>query len=381
MRISIVGSRGIPAQYGGFEVFTEELSTRLVQKGHQVNVSCECKDGKQGSIYKGVNLHFAPCNEPKSYNFRKLYELFTDIYFMIKLARKSDVMYLLGMTAGFAVFVPKFINWRLKILINIDGVEWKREKFNILERVILHFNTLVAAFCCDTIVLDAQSMQKYILEQWAKKSVFIPYGTEIARPPIWDSSKLEILRDKNSLIQSVAENGYWLVVARLEPENNIHIIIDGFLKSNSAKPLIVVGNFTDPNYQTRIEKILERDKSNRVILTGGIYNNDTLLNMLRHHCYAYIHGHSVGGTNPSLLEIMSMRTIIVAHDNIFNHEVCKDGALFFKMAEDLAKLINKVNQNGKDFSDIRDIALQRVKNDYNWGNVANRYEQAFLRLA
>lgn len=380
MRISIVGSRGIPAQYGGFEVFTEELSTRLVQKGHQVNVSCEYKDDRHGSIYKGVNLHFAPCNEPRSYSFRKLYELVADIYFMIKLARKSDVMYLLGMTAGFAVFVPKLINWRLKIFINIDGVEWKREKFNILERAILHFNTLVAALCCDTIVLDAQSMQKYIFKRWVKKSVFIPYGTEIVCPPIWDNSKLETLRDKNPLIQSITENGYWLVVARLEPENNIHIIVDGFLRSNPVKPLIVVGNFTDPNYRARIEKILDRDKSNRIILTGGIYNNDGLLNMLRHHCYAYIHGHSVGGTNPSLLEIMSMRTIIVAHDNVFNREVCKDGAFFFRTAEDLATLINGVNQNGEDFSDIRDIALQRVKNNYNWGSVANRYERAFLRL-
>jgi len=378
MRISIVGSRGIPAQYGGFEVFTEELSKRLVQKGHQVNVSCEYKNDTHGSIYKGVNLCFAPYNEPRSYRFRKLYELFADIYFMIKLARKSDVMYLLGMTAGFAAFVPKLINWRLKIFINIDGVEWKREKFNILERTILHFNTLVAALCCDTIVLDAQSMQKYIFKQWVEKSVFIPYGTEIVCPPIWDNSKLEALRNKNPLMQNVSKTDYWLVVARLEPENNIHMIIDGFLRSNSAKPLIVVGNFTDPNYQARVEKILESGRSNHIILVGGIYNNGALLDMLRHHCFAYIHGHSVGGTNPSLLEIMSMQTIIVAHDNIFNREVCEKGALFFKTAEDLANLINKVNQNGEDFSDIRDIALQRVENDYNWGNVVNRYERAFL---
>jgi len=380
MRISIVGSRGIPAQYGGFEVFTEELSTRLVQKGHQVNVSCEYKNDTHGSTYKGVNLHFAPCNEPRSYSFRKLYELFADIYFMIKLARKSDVMYLLGMTAGFAAFVPKLINWRLKIFINIDGVEWKREKFNILERTILHFNTLIAAFCCDTIVLDAQSMQKYIPKNWVKKSVFIPYGTEIGCPPIWDNSKLEPLGNKNPLIRGIVENGYWLVVARLEPENHIHMIVDGLLKSDSAKRLVVVGNFTNPQYQAKIEKILEQDKSKRVILTGGIYNNDMLLNMLRNHCYAYIHGHSVGGTNPSLLEIMSMHTIVVAHDNDFNREVCKDGALFFKTVGDLANQINKVDQNDRGFSNLKDIALHRVEADYNWGSVVDRYEQVFLRL-
>jgi len=378
MRISIVGSRGIPARYGGFEFFTEELSTRMVQKGYEVNVSCEYKDDKIKSIYKGIFLHFTPCNEPTSYFLRKTYEVFSDIYFMIKLSRKSDVMYLLGMTAGAAVIIPKLLNKRLKILINIDGVEWKRQKFNIFEREILYINTLIAALNCDIIILDAQSMKNYIPERWADKSIFIPYGTEITSPVIWDDAQLETLGNKNPVIHGIVEKGYWLVVSRLEPENNIHMIIDGFLNSCSKKHLIVIGNFSNINYEKNINNLLELDESKRVIMIGGIYDNKILLNMLRHNCYAYIHGHSVGGTNPSLLEIMSMETIIVAHDNDFNREVCKDGALFFKNAEFLADIINEIEQNDRCFSNMVDIATRRVKNEYNWNNVVNQYERVFL---
>jgi rhamnosyltransferase len=377
MKIAIIGSRGIPAQYGGFEVFCEELSTRLVNNGHDVTVSCEKNETYSLNSYKGVNLEYFPLDMPKTYFIRKIFEMIYDVFFMIKLARSNEIIYLLGMTAGWAVIIPKLLNPDLKIFINIDGVEWKRDKFSFFEKIFLKYNTKLALLFSDKIILDAQSMERHLGTQWKSKEVFIPYGATSPDQVEWDPEKLTHLISNCPEIKTIRDNEYWLLVARLEPENNIHLILDGFLKSNSEKPLIVVGNYSSAEYKKKIDKIIDKNLNTKIIMLGGIYNDINSLNMLRQHCQGYVHGHSVGGTNPSLLEAMIMKNIIFAHDNEFNREVCDNHAIYFKDSDELSLKMNLVENNLSEYMELKTRVYSRVKEQYSWLNVVKEYENSF----
>ena len=380
MRVSIIGSRGIPAKYGGFEVFTEHLSTRLVEKGYSIIVSCEYPDGEKMDEYRGVSLYYFPFPPPKSYLLRKFYEIFNDIYFMAKLGKLCDVMYILGAGAGLFMFIPKLLNKKIKVLVNIDGLEWKRDKFTKLEKMLLKLNIWLATVFADVVVLDARRMGNYVKESCRWKTVFIPYGVEPPEEVGWDRSKLKVLSSRCSKITEVNQNDYWLVVARLEPENNIHTILEGFLKSNSKRPLVVVGDYTSERYRRRIGRILERDKEGRILMVGAIYNDRRLLDMLRQNCFAYIHGHSVGGTNPSLLEAMSMKNIIVAHDNEFNREVGGNTCLYFRTSDNLAEIMDMIEEDTSRFEKLKYLAYSRVRSSYSWEYVVGKYVNTLTNI-
>jgi len=378
MKISIIGSRGIPAKYGGFEVFTEGLSTRLVDRGYSITVTCE-NDAADGE-YGGVKLVYSPYKIPQSPLKRKIYEVFSDVYFIRKQSKTNDTIYLLGMTAGWATCLPKILNRDVKIMINVDGVEWKRTKFNAFERAFLWANTKLAEIFCDVIIIDSKCMQKHISRRWRNKAIFIPYAVSDPQRVNWDKAQLNAIASHPQELGEIAEREYWLVVARLEPENNIHTIIDGFLKSETNKKLIIIGNFSNPGYQAQIQDLLNQDIDRKVLMIGGIYNNTRLLNMLRQNCFAYLHGHTVGGTNPSLLDAMSMRVIIVAHDNEFNKEVCQNSALYFNDSVKLAETIDAVEQDPLKYSSLKDNAYRRVISDYSWEYIVNAYTNVFDRI-
>lgn len=378
MKISIIGSRGIPAEYGGFEVFTEGLSTRLVDRGFDITVTCE--SNAASDEYRGVKLVYSPYKIPQSPLKRKLYEVFSDVYFIQKQSKSSDIIYLLGMTAGWAICLPKMLNKDVKVMINIDGVEWKRTKFNIFERAFLWVNTKLAEIFCDVIIIDSKCMQKHVGRHWRNKAIFIPYAVSDPQRESWDKANLNSIASHSQKIGEITAGEYWLVVARLEPENNIYTIIDGFLKSKSDKKLIVIGNFSNPQYQEQILNLLSQDIDKRVLMVGGIYNNIHLLNMLRQNCFAYLHGHTVGGTNPSLLDAMSMKVIIIAHDNEFNKEVCQDYALYFNDSVKLAEIIDTVEQNSQKYSILKDNAYNRVVSNYSWEYIVNDYTNVFNQI-
>jgi rhamnosyltransferase len=378
MNISIIGSRGIPAKYGGFEVFTEGLSTRLVDHGYSITVTCE--SNAASDEYGGVKLVYSPYKIPQSPLKRKLYEVFSDIYFIREQSKTSDIIYLLGMTAGWATCLPKMLNRDVKIMINIDGMEWKRTKFNIFERAFLWVNTKLAEIFCDIIIIDSKCMLKHVSRCRRAKAIFIPYAVSDPQRVKWDKTLLNAIVSHPQELEEITEGEYWLVVARLEPENNIHIIIDGFLKSKTNRKLIIVGNFSSLGYQAQIQDLLNQDLDKKVLMIGGIYNNTQLLNMLRQNCFAYLHGHTVGGTNPSLLDAMSMRVIIVAHDNEFNKEVCQNSALYFNDSVKLAETIDAVEQDPLKYSSLKDNAYRRVISDYSWEYIVNAYTNVFGRV-
>lgn len=380
MHITIIGSRGIPAKYGGYEVFAEEISTRLVKKGINVTVCCEHNSGKMSS-YKSIKLENFLYSPPNNYALRKLYELLVDIYFVVKMSRSSDAMYILGTTAGCMLFLPKLLNWKLRTLVNIGGLEWRRDKWNRLEKSLLWFSTKLAIVFVDVVVVDSKAMEKYVGRFGRHKTVFIPYGAESFTKIAWDKNRLNVLASKCNKIENIEENNYWLEIARLEPDNNIHVVLEAYLKSQSEKPLVVVGDYTSTKYERVINIILEDDLEKKILMVGPIYENKILLDMLRGNCFAYIHAHSCGGTNPSLLEAMASRNIIIAHDNEFNREVCNGSAIYFKDSEDLKNKIESIENNTDDYHELKNGAYKRITDEYLWDKIALRYELLFNAIS
>lgn len=372
-KVAILGCRGIPNYYGGFEAFAENLSVELVKRNFRVLVSCEKLDDKiNPKEYKGVELFYFPFKPPESSFLRMIYEFLYDGYSLLWASRKSDYIYMLGYSAAVFFFIPKIFG--KKLLVNPGGMEWKRDKFNRLIKSLLKFSERVMTIWADTIIADSQTIKEYMDKKYGVDTVFIPYGIE--EPPVipWEPENLS-----TNLEGSLSEGGYWLVIARLEPENNIHTILEAYLKSTSKKPLLIVGNYSSLSYEKFIKNILNNKPTDKtVLLPGGVYDQ-RLLEMLRQNCFVYIHGHSVGGTNPSLLESMIMKNMIIAHDNRFNREVTADSAIYFKDVHELRNKMEKIEKNNQNYFGLKELAYKRVKNRYNWDEVYDSYQSLFVK--
>jgi len=373
-RIAIIGSRGIPAKYGGFETAVEAVAPKLAEMGWNVVVSCEGpRDRGKPDVYEGVTLFYFPVRP----FFRVLYETLYDVYSLMKSSLMCRCVYMLGYGAGLFFFVSRIL--RKKLIVNVDGLEWKREKFNRFERAILLASERAAVTFADVIVADSREIRKYIEGRYKKKAVYITNGVNAPQLERWDEQRLAshaLLKESTGL----SPDSYWLAVARLEPENNIHVIVESFLKSDSRKKLVIIGNFSSKKYQRRVLEILEdRNAGKRVILTGAVYDV-SLLNMLRQHCFACIHGHSVGGTNPALLEAMSMRNLIIAHDNEFNREVGEQTMLYFRDAGDLAAKIGEIEKSPDSVAQLKEAAYSRVLSHYSWSDIVKEYDVLFTQV-
>ncbi len=352
----------------------EAVAPKLAEMGWNVVVSCEGpKDQSKPAVYKGVSLFYFPVRP----FFRIVYEVLYDVYSLLKSSLMSHCIYMLGYGAGLFFFIPRL--FRKKLVVNVDGLEWKREKFNKLERFILLVSERAAVAFAHVIVADSKEIKKYIEARYKKKAVYITNGVSAPQLEKWDEQKLtsqDFLKQNTALLP----NGYWLAVARLEPENNIHIIVEAFLKSNSSRKLIIIGSFSSKKYERHVSEILEdRNTEERVILRGAIYDV-RLLNMLRQNCFAYIHGHSVGGTNPALLEAMSMKNLIIAHDNEFNREVGGQTLLYFKDVNGLVARIEEIETKPDSFAHLKEAAYSRVLSNYSWEDIVQEYHKLFQGL-
>ncbi|MCZ3367523.1 MULTISPECIES: DUF1972 domain-containing protein [Methanobacterium] len=364
--IAIIGSRGIPNRYGGFEKFAEIISTELVKKGNNVYVSCEYAPDPKNSEYNGVHLFYFPIKPPKINLFRIIYEFLYDGYSLLWASKNADYVYMLGYSAAIFFFIPKLFGKSL--WVNPDGIEWRRNKFNSLVKFLLKLSEKIAVFWADELIADSKEIKKYLDNRYNTNSIYISYGASEIQNVKWDSEKL------SDCLKGVKINpSYYLVVARLEPENNIDIIVEGYLKSKTEKPLIVVGNFADLRYEHEINEILNSaPEDKKIIFTGGIYDME-LLNMLRQNCSAYIHGHSVGGTNPSLLEAMVSKNLIIAHDNVFNREVCDKYSVYFNNSNELKASFDLVESQEFNNLECREGVFDRVKKVYSWDKIVDQY--------
>jgi rhamnosyltransferase len=260
----------------------------------------------------------------------------------------------------------------------VDGIEWKRDKYNKIEKLILYLSEIFAVHLSDVIIADSVEIKKYIELKHRKNAVYIAYGVDKPQIELWNPSKLIEVPVSNNFT-NLENNSYYLVVSRLEPENNIHVIVEGFLLSSTTKKLVIVGNFLSQKYELSIKRIIaELNGHDRIIFTKGIYKKD-LLNMLRQNCFVYIHGHSAGGTNPSLLEAMVMKDIIVAHDNEFNREVGSKSILYFKRSFDLSSCIENIENNYSAYLRFKSDAYERVLTHYSWEDVAIKYNLLFKK--
>lgn len=372
MNISIIGSRGIPNLYGGYEKFTERIGVDLAKKGYHISVSCEhSKEKKPPLEYNGVSLFYFPIRPPKSRTLRQAYEILYDAYSLLKASQNSDCIYMLGYGASMFFFIPRIFGKTL--IVNSDGIEWKRNKFNRLEKSLIKACEKLMVVFADKIIADSREVKKYLDARYNIDTKFIPYGVSEMPHVAWDNAKLP----DNLSRGKIQPNEYWLVAARLEPENNIHTIVEGHLKSESKKPLIIVGSFSSPKYEKFVYNLLTDNlKNNEDIFICSDYSRD-LLYMLRQNCFAYIHGHSVGGTSPALLVAMIMKKIILANDNEFTREVCDDFALYFKDTDDLGNKITLIEKNPENYFKLKEDIYKRAKEEYSDDKILNEYISLF----
>ncbi len=353
IRLAIVGTRGIPAAYGGFETFAEEVSRRLADEGYNIMVYCE-RASNMTAAYNGVKIaysYFSKSRNPLLFYFDSI----------LKAVMRNNTILVAGAGGALFYFLPKLFN--VFIITNIDGLESKRGKWSLLKRLYIKMSEYLAANCSDIIIADSQGIRTYLLDTYKidpRRIALIEYGAYTNN--LYDQAIL----DKYSLMH----NEYYLVVSRLEPENNIRMIVEGYLNAETVLPLVIVGTILDTDY---VRKILKY-RSDKVVLLGGIYDRSEL-QALRYSCSAYIHGHSVGGTNPSLLEALGSGNICICHDNIFNREVTASRMFYFSNREDLREAIETVGQLRTDSrKKVKQFGIDRVQQYYNWDRIASRYD-------
>jgi glycosyltransferase involved in cell wall biosynthesis len=353
MRIAILGCRGIPARYGGFESFAEQLAVRLVERGHSVTVFCEKVDGA-GKQYKGVELRHIPA--PR---LGPLRTLFYDAACLWQARCSFDVVYMLGYGSSALCWLPRI--WGKQVWINMDGLEWSRGKWGPIARRYLRWAEAIAMRTPDRIIADAAAIKANLQSRYRRLPPcdVIPYGCEIVGNA--DAGELNNF--------GLDPGSYHLVVCRFEPENHVKEIIEGFLHADTSLRLVLVG---DCGRQSAYVKTLTGYKDRRLVFTGPIYDK-AALQALRYFSRAYLHGHSVGGTNPSLLEAMGCGNIVIAHDNPFNREVLGGSGLFFSTPREASACIQKVDGGRMDLARMKVEVVERAAEYYTWNRIADYY--------
>lgn len=358
MKIAILGTRGIPNYYGGFEQFAEFFSVYLVEKGHEVYCYNSHNHKFQEKNFHGVNIIHQNDPEHKMGTFGQFIYDYNCI--MDSRKRDFDIILQLGYTSNSIWFflLPK----KPIIITNMDGIEWKRSKYSKPVQQFLRFAERLAAISSDYLVSDSLGIKKFLMERYKKDSTYIAYG---AHP--FNNPNENVIKEYN-----VEKENYNMIMARFEPENNLDIVLEGVaLNKENDTPILVVGNH-ETKYGSYLKEKFKDHKNIRFM--GGIYNLKHL-NNLRYYSKFYFHGHSVGGTNPSLLEAMASKALIFAHNNDFNKGVLKENAYYFSSPEEVKKLIQTIKKN--DNLQFIENNYKAIVNDFNWDKINGQYLQLF----
>ena len=362
-RIAILGSRGIPAQYGGFETIAQELSVGLAERGFKVYVSCESKKllSKFTGDYKNVKLVYFPIIKSiRSFSEPFIYDLLSVLWSTVN----ADVIYMLGHSSVLTLLIPKML--KKTVIVNVDGLESKRRKYKgSLSFVILSLEKITPKIA-NYVLADSEMIALYYNKNYHVSPVFVPNGGgRIREYAPYEPEALKVF--------NLERGAYYLVVARLEDDNNIKLIVEAFKNSKSKLKLVIVG----PLIKTRYVEELLRLKNGQILFVGGVYE-PRLQRTLRYDCFAYIHGHEMGGTNPSLVEALSCSNTILAMDVPFNKEVAGDSAIYFKKdINDLAEKI-KLLEGDKNQSVAKTHAREIFNEKYSGDKAINVFAN-FLR--
>ncbi len=363
LRIAILGSRGIPANYGGFETFAEQLAVRLALRGYQITVYAESEDAPpKDRVYKGVRVRFR--RRPR---WGAASVLAYDCACLWDACKGYDLVYMLGYGAAWACWWPRIFG--VPVWINVDGLEWARSKWGHGARLYLRAMEWLATRVATLLVADAEAIAQRFRQTHPRGApcTFVAYGAELMQAADVDAAPLAQW--------GLQPGQYMLVVARAEPENHVLEIIEGYTLQAGNWPLVVVG---DIGGATAYQQRLRQCASDKVRFVGGIYDAQQLAS-LRLHAACHLHGHSVGGTNPSLLEAMACGNWVIAHDNPFNREVARETADYFSTPEQLAQCLQRMTlATAAERQARRDAVRAIVARFYGWESIADAYERLIV---
>ena len=353
-KVAIIGTVGVPASYGGFETLVENIIGENTSSDIEYTVFCSSKSyTDKRNTYKGAKLKYIglKANGAQSTPY--------DILSMMKTGNKYDVALVLGVSG--CIFLPIFRLWfKNKLIVNIDGLEHRRGKWGKFAKWFLRKSEAVAVKYADVIVSDNKGIQDYVTETYHKESVLIAYGGDHVTRDVSEQKQQDVLQQYD-----VKKGKYAISVCRIEPENNCHVILDAFSKTD--KKLIYIGNWERSEYGKALKE--KYSGCSNINIHGPEYDLDTLY-ALRSNAEMYIHGHSAGGTNPSLVEAMFFGNPILAFDVVYNRATTDEQAYYFKDANELKQLLSKQDLNGE--------AMNRIAQEkYTWRKIASQYEAVY----
>jgi Glycosyltransferase len=381
--VFIIGSKGIPANYGGFETFVHKLTQYKKSSEIQYHVSC-LSDKNDEFTFNG-----ARCFNVSVPNIGPAKAVIYDVLALkqvIKYVKDNDIkdsiVYILACRIGpFLKFYEKKLKKHgIKILINPDGHEWMRSKWNYFIKKYWKLSEGMMIKSGDKIVCDSKGIESYIRKEYSKynpDTTFIAYGA--------DNESIEMSSDNIKELNNwykkneIREKEYYLIVGRFVPENNYETMIKEFMKSDSTKDLVIISNVEENKFYNYLKEATNFSKDKRIKFVGTVYD-EAMLRQIREKAYGYFHGHEVGGTNPSLLEALATTNLNILLDVVFNKEVAQDTAEYFSKAEgNLSKLIDRLDNIDSEYIDKLGLkAKENIKNRYSWDLIINLYESLFL---
>lgn len=380
-KVFIIGSKGIPARYGGFETFVEKLTEQQVSKEIKYHVSCLSNDTREfehnGARCFNVNV---PNIGPAKAVYYDIMALRECIKYIKVNNIENAIVYILACRIGpfIGYYKKQLKKLGATLFVNPDGHEWKRGKWNAAIRQYWKISEKLMVKHADLLVCDSVNIEKYIKEdykQYNPKTTFIAYGADVEKSILADDDEKLINWYKE---KGVSAKEYYLVVGRFVPENNYETMLTEFMKSKTKKDFVLITNVEQNKFYEQLREKTGFDKDSRIKFVGTVYDQE-LLKKIRENAYGYFHGHEVGGTNPSLLEALATTDLNLLLDVGFNREVGLDGAIYFNKEDgNLAQLINK-ELNVNEISELGIKAKARINKEYSWSKIVAKYEKLFLQ--
>ena len=355
-KIAIIGTLGLPAKYGGFETLTEYLTKDLGDR-FDITVFCSSTSYKTKlKIHNNAKLKYLPLNANGIQSI--LYDVISIFYALLF----ADILLILGVSGCVVLPLVKLIS-KKKIIVNIDGLEWKRAKWGKVAKWFLKYSEQLAVKHSDIIIADNKVIQDYVLAEYGKKAKLIAYGADHTCK---EALSMDVLNQFSFLSEK-----YAFKVCRIEPENNVHLILEAFSEYSELN-IVIIGNWNNSNYGKQLK--LEFNTYENIYLLDPIYDQH-ILNQIRYNCYIYVHGHSAGGTNPSLVEAMHLELPILAYDIPYNLETTHQKALYFNNSKTLTSLLKSV----QDYDLVKiSKALKAIADEfYTWDIITKQYASFF----
>ncbi|WP_226389659.1 DUF1972 domain-containing protein [Penaeicola halotolerans] len=358
-KIAIIGTVGVPSNYGGFETLVDNLLDH-VNTDFDITVYCQSTAYKNHiNDYKGAKLKYV------NLKANGISSVFYDIYSILISVRSFDILLLLGVSGAIILPIIRPF-YKGKIITNIDGLEWKRDKWGFIAQKFLKFSERLAVACSDIVVADNLFIQEHVSKNYNKKASLIAYGADHA-----------VRTDQFSVDDKygIDKEDYFFTVCRIEPENNLDMMVQAYEVSNIQRPYVIIGNFNSSIYGKDFKLKYQNVKGLKLL--NPIYNVD-LLNQFRSNCYYYLHGHSAGGTNPSLVEAMHIGAPVIAYGVNYNRATTFDEAIYFNNKEELASIFNNIDSIQRNSLKLKMNELAAAH--YKWENICHSYIKLFNQI-